>query len=406
VSKQIRASTSLHSSFLDREVAGIALLFIFLLIALLPTTYVFKHFNAETHFTSLIYFGLDAQNRELPQVRALNPVTDTELGYDGQYYAQLAFDPALRNASLLDTTLDDAAYRSQRIFLPLIAYFVGLGQPSLILDAYALLNLCFWFLLAFGLNYYLKPSTLREVICLLAILLTTGSLVSVQRSLTDLPAATFVFYSAALSGEAAAFALLLAALTKETMLLSLPAAALPPKVNAKSAAFMLLRRGALVLIPVACWFTYIRYVFHHGTRDVVLFDWPLHGWAVTLARNWSALLKTPVKLHLAVTEWDWHFFEFFSLVSAIFQIGYLIVRRRVESRYWRMAIGFAVCFLFFDASVLVEEISFCRDLLLVTIAFNIGLQREKGAPFLFCYALGNGGLLWGLKSTLSYCLFR
>lgn len=404
--EKIRAVLLARPTLLDRKLPGIALLIIFLFAASVPTVYVFKHFNSKTRFTSLIYFGAVQQDHQLPQVRALSPLADTELGYDGQYYAQLAFDPMLRNPASLDAAFDDAVYRSQRILLPLVSHLAGFGQPSRILDAYALLNLLFWFVLAFGLYYFLKPHTIREVLCMLAILLTTGTLLSVQRPLTDLPAATFVFYSAALSGEVGTLALLFAALTKETMLLSLPAAISPLKVKAKPAVFSLIRRTAMVLVPVACWFAYIRYVFHHGTHNVVLFNWPLRGWLVMLERNWSALIQTPVKLHLAVTEWDWHFFEFASLLSAMFQIGYLAVCRRPESAYWRMAVGFAICFLFFDASVLVEEVSFCRDLLLVTMAFNIGLRNERGQTFLLCYALGNGGLLWGLKSTVSYCLFR
>jgi hypothetical protein len=42
----------------------------------------------------------------------------------------------------------------------------------------------------------------------------------------------------------------------------------------------------------------------------------------------------------------------------------------------------------------------------VTVAFNVELMRVRGRAFAFLFAAGNIGLMWGLRDTLAYCLFK
>ena len=46
-----------------------------------------------------------------------------------------------------------------------------------------------------------------------------------------------------------------------------------------------------------------------------------------------------------------------------------------------------------NGDVFVEPMSFCRDVIPLTIAFNIGIMRDKSAPFLFWFIAGNFALL-------------
>ncbi|MDJ0729561.1 MAG: hypothetical protein QNJ33_06160 [Crocosphaera sp.] len=54
-----------------------------------------------------------------------------EIGYDGQQFLSLAFDPFLNNAETINS-LDHPIYRYRRILYPLVSYVLGLGNPGLI----------------------------------------------------------------------------------------------------------------------------------------------------------------------------------------------------------------------------------------------------------------------------------
>jgi hypothetical protein len=66
------------------------------------------------------------------------PMDKQAEGYDGQFAYAIALDP---NPANLTEKLDVPAYRYQRIFYPLLARIVGLGQPALIPWALLLVNL-------------------------------------------------------------------------------------------------------------------------------------------------------------------------------------------------------------------------------------------------------------------------
>ncbi|MBP0019646.1 MAG: hypothetical protein J7647_19100 [Cyanobacteria bacterium SBLK] len=54
-----------------------------------------------------------------------------ELGYDGQQFLSIAFDPFLQNEDTI-AALDHPLYRYRRIFYPFLAYILGLGNARLI----------------------------------------------------------------------------------------------------------------------------------------------------------------------------------------------------------------------------------------------------------------------------------
>ena len=111
----------------------------------------------ENGFTQLIVFGSKFADQALPEVRETpHTVIDDSHGYDGQFYAQIAMDPLLRDPAL-HGALDNFSYRSRRILMPAVAHIAGLGQPFWILQAYALLNVVCWLVLAAVLLRWFRP---------------------------------------------------------------------------------------------------------------------------------------------------------------------------------------------------------------------------------------------------------
>ena len=89
-------------------------------------------------------------------------------GYDGQFYAQLAVEPLLRNRRL-DKALDTPPYRARRILFSWTAYVLGLGRPRWILKAYALQNIIAWLLLAWLLLRWFPPSAPRNAVAVVRV---------------------------------------------------------------------------------------------------------------------------------------------------------------------------------------------------------------------------------------------
>jgi len=104
----------------------------------------FAFLRAGKGLTSLATFSESQHSRYLPELLAVDhyemPATD---GYDGQYYAQLAMHPALRDGQLTNA-VDNLPYRARRMLFCWIPYLLALGDPSLALQLYAVQNVVFW----------------------------------------------------------------------------------------------------------------------------------------------------------------------------------------------------------------------------------------------------------------------
>jgi hypothetical protein len=397
-------SQSVRPGLLDYRFSLTVQVAIVVIACLIPACYVLKHYNSQTQFTSLIYFGAEFRNSALTEIKAMRPAVDSPYGYDGQFYAQVAIDPLLRNPQL-QKALEDPVYRAVRIFLPAVAYLAGLGKPFVIVQVYALLNLFFWFMLLFGLVRYLRASTARDFLCILATVYTTGALISVQRALTDLPAATLGFYASALNGNPAWIMTSLAILTRQTSLIFLFRFAWPlPKDRADGVALAF--RVALAVAPLCLWIVYVYHIFGSSVQYHGHFGWPFRDWALYVYENWKALSVTPFKFDMkSIHNWGWRLMEFLAPLSAMVQVCYFAVWRTPRCAYWRIGVGFAIMFIFLSSVAFVEQIAFCRMVLPMTIAFNIGLMQQKGYAFAFNFIAGNVGLVWGFIDTLNYCIF-
>jgi hypothetical protein len=211
---------------------------------------------------------------------------------------------------------------------------------------------------------------------------------SVQRALLDLPAATLAFYGAALgAGAVPAFAA--AILTKDTFALALCGLPGFPR-GEKHRAMRFAARVLLALAPAICWWLYVHSVFGWTKEPPDNFAWPFAGYV-------SALVKGFAEFHSHQNIFSAT--ELLAPVSLLVQLVWLlVVARRWDCRHWRIGAAFGVASALMSHAPFVEQMSYCRDTIPMTLAFNIGLMRCKTRAFLPWFIAGNIGLTWGAIS--------
>jgi hypothetical protein len=351
-------------------------------LCLIPALFVASQFTPGHGLTKLLEVGPIFLPRALTQFQALDPVTTHRYGYDGQFYAQVALDPSLRNPRL-EQALDVPEYRSRRILIPALAWLIGAGQPSAVVTAYILLHVAAWYVLLWLLLHFERPETIQSWLCVVATMLTTGALASLQRSLTDLPAATLLVAAAVLAGRSRTIAMMLAVLTREACAIC----AWAPLVDFRKKPHAFLRGAAhvcVIILPFLAWAIYVRFRFQKHFYGQDNFAWPFEGWIygpiLALLRGQRA--------------------PGFAGLSLLAEIAYLVWRPRLDSFYWRVAVSFGIASCFLSDEPLGSDVSFTRDLLPMTIGFNVLLMRELPTKFPFWFLAGNIGLFSGVVALI------
>ena len=354
----------------------------------MPVGYVLKSYSPETKFSGLVFFGSEFFGRALPQVKVCGLALTSKFGYDGQFYCQVATDPLLLNPRPLLHALDLPAYRATRIFVPWLAYIGGAGHPCAIVQAYALMDVCFWLLLLFGMVHFLRARTAQDFLCIFAAVMTSGAMFSLHRSLVDLPAATLAFYAASLGGSSALAAAVMMLLTKDTYMLALPTLLWPGRRGAGQ----VVARIAVVVTPFFAWYLYAHLRLGFIDKDLPNTSWPLAGMIDYVRRIWPHWAQKPAS--------SYEIERLLAPFSLLAQTVYLLWRRDTQSAYWRMGIGFAVAYVFLSPDVFVEQLSFTRDVIPLTVAFNIAMMKERSWQFASWFLVGNIGLWWALWKTV------
>lgn len=356
-------------------------------------------------WTRMISFGGACAADALPRLQRLtHHVTPPgDPGADGQFYAQMALDPSLRDPGF-DAALDNPTYRGRRIGLPALAYLLGGFKPRRVVQAYALANLFFWFGLLGLLLHLLRPATGRALLCLCAALLGYGVIASMELAVTDLPATTLLFAALALGATPGGYgALAAAALTRETSAL---------------AAFSLLdlrrpqpwrRTTALLaggLLPLALWTLYVLGRFGHaqdaaGARN---FSLPLVGlgqcFATDVARAWEAGLDPAAPL-------GWLYADdaprkVFAVAGMFFQGLYLALRREPASAVWRTGVLYAGLCAVLGTAVWEEPSNAARATLPLAVCCYLRLARETGRWFWPFFVLGSLSLPYAVHEFWTY----
>jgi len=372
-------------TFLDHRLSRPARIALICIVCLLPLPFLVSQFSPRTYFASLIDYGAKLYVRAIPEVREIKPEVNSWYGSDGQFYSQIAIHPSLRTPGMREA-MDVPTYRAMRPFLPWLSYLAGFGRPFWILQAYALSNLFFWYLLIFGMLHYLRPAARRDYLCVLGACLSSGVLFSLRYAFVDLPAATLCFFGALLAEEFAVGAVVAAVLTKETYILQLfeirsgtgRGQRLGPRVA----------KYAWVVLPALLWQLYVHLTFGFAQPGRANFSWPFSGYLAAMLEA----IKTLSHKHISSNSIT----SLLAPVSLLVQGFYLFWAPRSASPYRRTGMAFALSSIFLSSDVFVEQKSYCRDLIPVSLAFNIALMQIKPRRFIAWFVAGNAGLTMGL----------
>jgi len=347
-----------------------------------------RFYHPGTGFTALIAFPRGNPS-EAPALQAIPHETVPPWGsYDGQFYAQRALDPLLRDPRV-DRAMDLAPYRARRILFSWTAYLLGLGRPAWILQAFALQNVASWLLLAFLLTRWLPLRSTRDLALWSACLFSHGLLWSVRFALLDGPSLALTvlvviaaererwMLSAALAG--------INGLARETNVLGVLAQKWPAGVRGW---LRLACAALLVVLPLLIWEDYL-YSIYRSTIFAGTDQLTMPGSAmVTTIRHVLAASAASGFFSASVLQLG-------LLLSLVVQALYLIARPVPRLPWWRVGAGYVLLMLVMDPTLWSPNTgAITRVLLPLTCAFNILLRREQPSPrFWALFVAGNLHLL-------------
>ena len=227
-----------------------------------------RYYHPAYGFTAFLELPASSHDLEIPAVQSA-PHYDhpRSTGYDGQFYAQLALDPLLRDAAI-DQALDNPPYRAHRILFSWIAWVLGAGRPAWILQAASLENVLAWLVLAWVLALLIPPVSARHFALWTGCLLSHGTLMSVRYALPD-GLSLLLIVIASLTVERgrpllASAVIGLAGLARETSLLA--ATTLLRFVGRSPRSWWLVAGCSLLCVaPLALWLDYLRSIYLDAT---------------------------------------------------------------------------------------------------------------------------------------------
>jgi len=368
---------------------GRRIAYVVAVVAFLVSVASFHHPNAG--FTSLIFFGSQFEPDRLPAVLSVPHVVDYQSsGYDGQFYAQLAVDPLLRDRRL-DKALDTPPYRARRILFAWTAYLLGLGRPAWILNVYALQNVIAWLLLAWLLLRWFPPTAARNFLPWFGCLFGVGIATSFRFALLEGPSMVIIVLAVRAVERnrswLAAGLLGLAGLGRETNVLAsgLLVEAIPRTVRD---ALRLAGQACLVALPFLLWAAYVRSVyptFNFSNPDS--FSLPLSGYA----GKWAEIISD-------MRTSGWHSFARFNIglmIGLTVQVSFLLLRRDWKSAWWRVGAMYCLVMPFLSFPVW-EGYPGAVPRVLLPIAFAFNTQVVKSRWFWPLVILGNLSVWHGI----------
>lgn len=344
-----------------------------------------RFYDSRTGFGHLVTFGDIQHLPRLHEVEQLDYYLQTEgAGDDGQYYAQIAMHPGLRDPEL-PHTIDAIAYRARRILFCWIAYGLGLGRPAWILQAYALENVFAWFALAAILLWWFPATSWQNYVRWAGVLFCGGMCLSVRHAFVDGPSLLLIAlmvrcievgrpWLGALVGG-------LGALGRETNVLAAIAFVSSWPRDRRSLVRLTLL-GAAVVVPLLLWLVYIRATvgpaINVGSRN---FSLPL-----------VAYLERGSDVVAGLFVPGWHdpvaIGNLVSFVALSAQLLFLAFRWRPRDAWWRVGSVFAVLMLVLgDAVWEGYPGAAVRVLLPMQLAFNVLVPRTP--RWLLVLVLGN-----------------
>ncbi|MEO7192376.1 MAG: glycosyltransferase family 87 protein [Vicinamibacterales bacterium] len=312
-------------------------------------------------------------------------------GYDGQYYAQLAVDPLLRDPSI-DTALDSPPFRARRILFSWTAWLLGLGRPFWVVQAYCVQNVLFWAAFAIWLRRRLATNTVEDLLVWVACLFTPGMLDSTRMALIDGPSALVL----AMGVEAiergrpwlGSIVLGIAGLARETNLLA--GVSILPRRLALRTLLIAMGAGLLVVLPTLLWLDYLRSIYRSlVTQSLDQLTMPF----VAYQEAWHRLFRVARRTgFISVRALPW-----FAFVGVTAQALYVVALHRWRSAWWRVGVAFAGLMLIMKGEIWLG--AYLRVLLPLTLAFNLSLPRDRS--FWPLFVVGNLGLATSVQLIAS-----
>jgi hypothetical protein len=306
-------------------------------------------------------------------------------GYDGLYYAQIAYHPAL-DAPELKPAIDTLTYRARRILLPALAWLLAGGHAEWIVHVYSVLNVVAWLVLAGLLWRLLAVKDARGWIAWAGLMFSTGALSSVRFALTDLTALALVA-AALLAAErdrprSAVSSLAAAALARETSLVALAGLWERPWWSRRNA-----RRTLCAALPFVLWLGYIRWRVGPLDRGMGNFGWPVFPFI----QKWSADLGAAATNDLHLLAWT----TLLATLGLTVQAAFFLSRWQPTDRWWRLGAAYTLFMLCLGGAVW-EGFpgAATRVLLPLNLAFNVLAHRSR-APLAWLL-LGNLTVFSGL----------
>ncbi len=337
-----------------------------LVVAVVLAAVFVPHFHRATGLTSLIRFGEERQQKLAPELTGV-PVylVPHHHGFDGQYYAHMALHPPWKYHDLSDH-YDFPAYRLRRIFLPALAWALGLGRPLWIVHVYSFFNVLAWLGLAALLTAWLPLRDWTNFGRWTGCLLAAGVLESLRGSLTDLPALLMMLGAMRLwetrrlrSGTAFWVA---SVLSRDTVALSLLGLLWPWPPRARGIVRLAVL-GGLIVLPTALWTLYVSHYFPTSSVGVEgNFNWPFRAVAGTAA-------DAVEHLRHGVEDNGRYTFRLVTIFSFAVQVWVVLRYWRRGPRWLRIALPFLLLFPFLGLPVWEGPWGFWRAILPVTVAF-------------------------------------
>jgi hypothetical protein len=351
--------------------------------------------DPRTGFTRLIGFGDRSAAGSLPVVQSIpHHVSPRSAGYDGQFYAQMAMDPLLRDPAI-DRAMDEAPLRARRILLSWTAFAFGLGRPSWILQVYALQNVVCWLALSVVLLRWFPIVSPRLSALWLATLFAGGLMWSVRFALLDGPSLLLIALAmAALEGGrrwTSAAVLGIAGLARETNVLGIVALAAPDEWRSWRGIVRQAGLAAVTLLPVLVWFDYIRSIYHSRvlTSGETLAR-PFEGAAWRLQQALEQIGPAAISRDAALT--------LLVLAAICAQVGWLMAKPDWKDPWWRLGMAYALLLPFLGRPLWAgQPPTAMRVLLPLLLAFNVRLRLcERRAAFWSLLIVGNAAVVQGV----------
>jgi len=335
-------------------------------------------------FTYLVMFGGKNDARALPELHAVDHfIMSDSVGYDGQFYAQIAMHPRLGDRAI-KKAVDNLPYRARRILFSWTAYAFALGDPVRALHVYSLQNIICWLLLAALLLRWFPATSFDHYLRWAGVLLCFGLCASVRGSLLDGPSLLLIAVAMALAEARrpwlATAVLGLSGLGKETNVLA-GAIFAPDSPRPGRDWLRAVLRWALIVAPVVLWMLVLHQWIGSGANAGARnFDWPLAGYV----HRWQAAIADLCSSQVRVGAWS-----LLVLTALSAQWLFFALRPRWESPWWRLGAAYATLMAFLGDAVW-EGFpgAASRVLLPMALAFNILVPRS-GKRWFLLLVLGN-----------------